>query len=265
MKSRLMRGVAALPILFAGPALAASPTYDWSGFYAGLTAGATWSRSQETTNIPCSEPLGTGYFCVAGTPAQGPTIAAAMTGSYSKTGFTGGAEAGYNWQNGAAVYGVEADLQTLKGASKSTTILGTGLNFVPGSPINLSSSTDADWLLTARGRVGYAFDSLLVYGTGGLAVTRLRTSFNYRDSNTFLGVGSWTDAETKIGWVAGAGAEWRLSQAWSVKAEYLYVKFGSITASGTIATTTGIAYSNAISTSADLTAQIARAGLNYKF
>lgn len=266
-KIRLMRGAAVLPILFGGSALAASPTaYDWSGFYAGLTAGAAWSRSDETTNIPCSEPINLGYFCAVGSPGQGSTISAAMTGAYSKTGFTGGAETGYNWQSGATVYGIEVDLQSFKGASRSTTFIGTGPNFlVVGAPISLSSTTDADWLFTARGRIGYTFDSLLLYGTGGLALTRLSTNFNYRDLNSFTGYGNWTQSENKVGWAAGAGVEWRLSKTWSVKAEYLYVSFGSITASGNIVTTTPVAYSNAISTSADLTAQIARLGVNYKF
>jgi len=242
--------------------------YNWSGFYAGLTGGATWSRSHETSNLPCTEPNSVpgGYFCGVGFPLDqaGAAVLAATTGSFSKTSFTGGGEAGYNWQNGAVVYGVEADLQSFQGASKSTSFLGTG-TFLPvtGAPISLNSSTNADWLFTARGRVGYAFDRFLVYGTGGLALTRLSTNFNYRDLSPNLGIGNWTQGETKVGWVAGAGAEWMLSKAWSVKVEYLYVNFGSITASGKIVA--GVAYSNAISTSADLTAQIARAGVNYRF
>ena len=58
--------------------------------------------------------------------------------------------------------------------------------------------------------------------------------------------------------------EWALNRNWSVKAEYLFVKFGSINASGTV-TGTAIGYGSAISTSTDLTASIARAGVNYKF
>jgi len=68
----------------------------------------------------------------------------------------------------------------------------------------------------------------------------------------------------KLGWTAGGGLEWALTRNWSVKAEYLFVKFGSINASGTVIGTAA-GYGSAISTSTDLTANIARAGVNYKF
>jgi outer membrane immunogenic protein len=188
-----------------------------------------------------------------------------MTGSYSRTGFIGGGEAGYNWQAGPAVYGLEIDLQNFRGASKSATVLSNGTLFIAaGTPLSLTSSTDARWLFTARGRLGYAFDRLLVYGTGGVAITRLRTNFTFSDPST-PGQGNWTQSNTKTGWVAGAGIEWMLTKNWSVKAEYLHVDFGAITAFGTIASPAGPGYANAINTSADLTADIARAGINYKF
>lgn len=265
LSDRLLRSSAALPLLIASPAFAASPGYDWSGFYAGLTAGATWSKSHETTSLPCNEALGRGYLCAAGSPGEAPALRAALNGSYSNTAFTGGAEGGYNWQSGAAVYGAELDLQKFRGASKSTTLFATGAGFAAGTPMNLNSSTNADWLFTARGRLGYAFNSLLVYGTGGLAVTTLSTNFTYSDANTPPGQGNWSHSETKVGWVAGGGAEWKLSQAWSAKIEYLYVKLGSATAAGAITNPAAFGYANAVSTSADLTAQIARVGVNYKF
>lgn len=67
----------------------------------------------------------------------------------------------------------------------------------------------------------------------------------------------------KTGWTAGAGVEYALSKEWTIKAEYLYVNFGSVTAPGTVGGPLG--YASALSTSNDLTAQIARVGVNYKF
>lgn len=67
-----------------------------------------------------------------------------------------------------------------------------------------------------------------------------------------------------VGWTAGAGIEWAFDQHWSARAEYLYVHFDAITASGFVFSPGG-AYGSAISTSTDLSAQIARAGINYKF
>jgi len=266
-RSILLCSAAALPFLFASPAFSAPQALDWSGFYAGVTAGAGRSKSREVTNLPCTEDpaFPAGYVCGIGVPGEAPAISAALTGSHSKSGFIGGGEAGYNWQAGPAVYGLEIDLQNFRGASNSATAFSDGSFRLPaGTPISLMSSTDAHWLFTARGRLGYAFDRLLVYGTGGLAFTRLSTSFAYNDASG-PGQGSWTQSNTKAGWVAGAGVEWMMTKNWSVKAEYLHVHFDAITASGSITSPSGPGYGNAISTSADLTANIARAGINYKF
>ncbi len=112
-----------------------------------------------------------------------------------------------------------------------------------------------------------AFNSLLVYATGGLAVTDLKASNSYTD--TFAGPpgwGAWAASATKTGWTVGGGAEWAVSKNWSVKAEYLYVDFGSVTATGTVNDEVGlVSYANGVSTKTSLTAQIARAGINYKF
>jgi outer membrane immunogenic protein len=107
-KSVLLCSVAALPFLFASPAFSAPQAWDWSGFYAGVTAGAGRSKSREATNLPCTEDpaVPAGYVCGIGIPGEAPAISAALTGSHSKSGFIGGGEAGYNWQIGAAVYGL---------------------------------------------------------------------------------------------------------------------------------------------------------------
>src|ERR1700728_2291671 len=115
IKNRLMVGAAALPVLLAGPAMAAPQTYNWAGFYAGLHGGGAWSSTHQTTTVPCTEPLGTGYICATALPLtpHAAGVGAAYSGSFSGSGFTGGVQAGYNWQTGAAVYGVELDLESL--------------------------------------------------------------------------------------------------------------------------------------------------------
>jgi outer membrane immunogenic protein len=257
--------IATTVLLLANPAFAQSPAYNWSGFYLGLTAGATLSQVHETTTLPCTEMLGAICDSLGPTPGNAPLVASAMTGSFTSPQFTGGGEAGYNWQNGVAVYGVEADIETYKGASKHVTAIANG-SFTPpnGSPISLNSSVNSDntWLATIRGRFGIASDRLLVYATGGVAATKLDASFSYADLNAVPNTGNWARTENKFGWAAGGGMQWALGDAWLVKAEYLYVKFGSVVASGTLGSAGG---ANAISTTADLTVQVARAGVDYKF
>jgi outer membrane immunogenic protein len=139
-----------------------------------------------------------------------------------------GGTIGYNWQAGPVVYGLEADLDW-SGMSGS------------GSCGGLSCDVNNNWLGTARGRLGYAMGRFMPYVTGGLAVGNIETSI--------AGVGSSSD--TKAGWTLGGGIEANLSGPWSAKLEYLYVDLGN---GG------GIAGSDA-----DFTANILRAGLNYKF
>ncbi|HET6839069.1 MAG TPA: outer membrane protein [Bradyrhizobium sp.] len=110
-------------------------------------------------------------------------------------GLLGGIEAGYNLQSGPLVFGVEGDLQAT--AADDT--------FAPWKFSN-------PWFGTVRGRVGYAFNNILFYGTGGLAFGELR------GENLFL-----SESHASAGWTAGVGAEFGLARNWSAKIEYLYV------------------------------------------
>ena len=104
-------------------------------------------------------------------------------------------QAGYNWQNGPWVFGVEGDIE-LTGAED------TFASWKFSNP----------WFGTLRGRAGYAFNNILFYGTGGLAFGELR-------GQTF----GFSDSHTTAGWTVGVGAEVGLAQNWSAKIEYLYV------------------------------------------
>ncbi|WP_024514085.1 outer membrane protein [Bradyrhizobium sp. Tv2a-2] len=112
------------------------------------------------------------------------------------SGISGGIGGGYNFQNGGPwVFGVEGDLE-LTGANDT---------FAPWKFSN-------PWFGTVRGRVGYAFNNILFYGTGGLAFGELR-------AETF----GLSQSHTSAGWTLGAGAEFGLAQSWTAKIEYLYV------------------------------------------
>lgn len=290
MKNHLLASVA-LPAFLAGSAMAADLPYkapppppppavfSWTGFYAGLNLGGAWGRSDVATNPNCGAVLPAGfftYFCGPGFgQANAAAVAAAGSGSINSSGITGGAQVGYNLQSGNVVYGVEADAEAfrLMGSRQGggTFPVFTGV-FPVGTPFTMTSSVSTNWLVTVRGRVGWAFGDVLAYATGGLAVTDLSVNNTYVENvagpNT--GSGAWGSSATKLGWTVGGGFEWAWSRNWSAKAEYLYLDFGSVTASGMIVNPAGGAgnpngYANAISTSTDLTAHIARAGVNFRF
>ena len=108
--------------------------------------------------------------------------------------------AGYNYQlANNIVIGVEGDLSWMplqRGASSSFTYKGVTANY---------RKVDATWLGTARGRVGYAFNNVLVYATGGIAGSDV------------------TGQLSRAAWTVGGGLEYAFNRSWSVKAEYLYV------------------------------------------
>jgi outer membrane immunogenic protein len=243
--------------------------YNWTGWYVGANAGALWGQSDVTSSAPCtatgSPP---GYFCTTTSGlANGAAVGAAGTGSLSASGFTGGVQAGYNWQTGNVVLGLETDFNAFHFSGSQTVsahypvsgpLVGTGNVFTVGT------SADADWLFTARGRIGWTVTpNVLGYATGGLAVTQLKAANSFSDDQGATGGGS--NSATKTGWVVGGGVEWAFDKNWSAKAEYLYVDFGSVSVNSIITSPISGGYSQAISTSADLTANIARVGINYKF
>jgi outer membrane immunogenic protein len=170
----------------------------------------------------------------------------------SLLGAIGGGQAGYNWQSGPAVFGIEADFQFsgMKG----------GLDAPCPALICLGSFASFDqkmpWFGTVRGRLGYASDGWLIYATGGYAYARFETDAS-------AGVGpllvSLSRSETRSGWTAGAGIEVALARNWTAKIEYLYLDLGTHDGTWTI---TGLP---PLHDSTKVFTNVARGGLNYKF
>lgn len=226
MKRMFLAGVSALAVLsVAGAANAADlarrqmavkapvyapAVYNWTGFYVGINGGGAWGRSN------WSNPL-------------------ASTGDFNVSGALLGGTAGYNWQAGPMVYGVEGDIDwsSVKG---STNIPACG---------GVACETSNHWLGTARGRVGYAFDRVLPYITGGLAVGDIKAA-----------QGPASVSQTKAGWTAGAGLEAAITGPLTAKIEYLYADLGKINCGTALCVaSTNISYH----------ANIVRGGLNYHF
>src|SRR5579872_2056397 len=124
------------------------------------------------------------------------------SGSPSIKGGLAGGTVGYNWQTGSWVYGLEADAAWADlNASASAVVPGFGL---------LTASDKVDSTGTVRGRIGYAFNTVLLYGTGGYAWA------NNKVSLSALGV-SISDSKFLSGWTVGAGVEYMFAPKWSVK------------------------------------------------
>lgn len=152
------------------PAEGTAPLYIWTGPYAGAFATYDWGDLD------------------------------ALPGK-NLTGAGGGAYAGYNWQLGKYILGIEGDL----GYSGADASIG-GLKGEQGM------------FGSIRGRVGYVFNPFMLYATGGLAA-----------SNAKINDGATSDSNTHIGWTAGAGAEAAINDKVTARIEYRYSDYGSKT------------------------------------
>lgn len=233
------------------------PAYSWTGFYLGLNAGYGWANDDNNVSFINGDPVFYGPALLAG--------AIPTSLNPSAGGFIGGGQAGYNWQSGPAVFGLETDLQyaNIAGSASTTTTVG----FFP--TITTSAQTKVDWFGTLRPRLGFTVaPSFLFYVTGGLAYGHVSSSastlvvgpaISNCATNLYCSVGA--AGQDRAGWTAGGGLEYALAAPWSVKVEYLYVDLGHETYNmpSTLAVGAGMQATTAFHEN------IIRGGVNYKF
>ena len=170
------------------PPPAVVAVYNWTGFYIGAHVGygfgtKDWSVTYDTLS----------------------------RGSHDVSGLIAGGQAGVNWQTGNWVLGIEG-----RGAGRMLTAN------TSGSPGSVTFRTKVQWLGTVAGRLGYAFDRVLVYGKGGAA-------FAHDEHEIADGLDRVQIDKTRWGWMAGGGIEVALVGNWSAKGEYNYMDFGKKT------------------------------------
>jgi opacity protein-like surface antigen len=196
------------------------PVYanTWTGFYLGGQLGAAWGRDK-VTDLDFQQPV-----------------------TKNNTGASGayGLQAGYNWQHGNVVFGVEIDLGAMD--------LNHSTNNLNGNPASLNSGIYGD----VTGRLGYAFGSALIYAKGGFAFFDGKASMNILQ-------GQITDTRTFTGWTVGGGLEYALTPSWSIKAEYQHFDFGTENNLANLQFSDGLPFSH------DLTVDTVKLGMNYHF
>jgi outer membrane immunogenic protein len=205
--------------------------HDWSGAYVGVFAG-----------------YGTGTVDWTG-DYSGNGDGVDVDGDFTASGWLLGVDAGANMQMDSFVFGVEGDIAWAN-------INGEGDEIDPQNAPNASvPSGSLNWLGTVRGRAGVALDSVLLYGTAGLAFGGASLSVTNVDDD-----GDTRDEDFNVaGWTAGFGAEMALSDNVSLKAEYLYTDLSS----GDI--DLGTTDSGDLTATSDLTLHTFKVGLNYSF
>jgi outer membrane immunogenic protein len=176
----------AAPPAYKAPGPVVVPLNTWTGFYVGAQVGYGFGQSSGTQN------------------ANG-TFFPVVPYSIDPAGVLAGGHVGFNYQTGALVVGAEADVEAsnLNGA---TTIFAFDQTYV--------FNVKADTLASVRGRIGWAQDRLMLYGTGGVAWGHVSTP-------PLDALNGW-----RTGWTAGAGAEYALPRNWSARVEYRYTDLG---------------------------------------
>jgi outer membrane immunogenic protein len=223
---------AAMAADMAPPALMQPPApYNWSGLYIGGNLGAAWTEGT------FSDPIGNTFNESGASAAQ----------------FVGGGQVGANYEFwGGTVLGVEADFDWLANTNNTS-------NAIVDTFGNTDSLTANNrWLTTVTGRLGYAFDRVLVYGKGGGAWVG-----SSAPTITINGIPFSTNVNSNWGWTAGFGVEWAFAGTWSVRAEYDYIGLNG--QSFTVPATAPGLIAGDVFTGSNRNIQLLTAGINYKF
>ena len=220
-----------------GPMVAKAPAYvsqvyNWTGFYVGAHLG--WARVDASETVVAA-PAGFGTGTVTG----------------RDDGFIYGGQAGFNYQVGQFVFGIEGDLSGADIGSRGTTVAVVG-----PTTFTVTGTNSIDWMATLAARFGVAFGNALIYGKAGFAwmdwsASAIGTSTT---GGVVTTVGTVTSGGTETGYVLGLGLEYGFTPNWSAKIEYNYLDFGSerTTAGG-------------FTVDSDLSTHLVKAGINYRF
>ncbi len=224
--------------------------WTWTGFYWGVNLGWGWASTSGTSTL--TSPAGTVIGVVDPIPTH--------------NGVIGGTQAGYNWQTGPFVLGVEGDFDgSAQNRADQITCFGLLL-----ATCSLNATTGVDWFATARGRVGFAFDRWLVYATGGAAWQHVSENLTFTGPPGQIST-TFGNSTTRGGWVVGAGVETAFWDNFTIGAEYLYINTGTYTSAFTVVAGSpftalpGVAVGSTVTTSVNTNNNIVRLRAGYKF
>jgi len=207
------------------------PYYNWTGFYIGGNLGGAFNQGSY------SDPTGNTF---------------STSNSFK---FAGGGQVGANYEFGNGVLiGVEAMFDWFPNTSNTVAVT-LGPPFTPGTAA--SATINNSWLTTVTGRLGYAWDRLLIYGKGGFAYVGASNSI------VNIGTSGIATAASSYGWTAGVGLEYAFGGNWSARVEFDYVGLTNNT-SGVPAGVGGLGAPDQF-TGHDRNVQLVTLGVNYKF
>jgi outer membrane immunogenic protein len=195
-----------------------APAFSWSGAYLGAFVGGNWAKAS---------------------PAGAPAL--------NSNDITAGGLAGYNWAFNSFVLGGEFE------AGYDHKAVSAG--YQAGGPFSVGDVGAAEGRI--RGRVGYAWGPVLLFGAGGVTAEDLRTTFTNNTDGFSQEIGHW-----RTGWNIGGGLEWAFADHWTIRGEYIYDSFEGKTYDYAHLNPGGVNFG---ARGVGLTESTARAVLAYKF
>ena len=235
------------------------PTYNWTGLYIGGNVGGGWARADFANSA-------------TGTAGGVPLPTNTNSGAARASGIIGGGQIGFNYEFPANwVLGMEADIDAANITGSVSGCVATAAGVVGSCATNSIRFQDFG---TVRGRFGYAFNNVLLYGTGGWAYGERNTTSTVTCAGPGCPVGSSlpfafnspSDTIFLSGWTAGAGLEWGFLRNWTLRIEYLHLQFNGVGENfGFTGTVTGVPIVSNVHNTTNNGIDIARVGVSYLF
>ena len=225
--------VASINTVFAGTMGDVLAEPDWSGIYTGINLGGAIGSSNTKNNV-------TNWLHSGAGSIQDWAYNEANHNTFFPASGVIGAQIGYNWQKDRLILGLETNFDFMKQTNSNSqavvdpsTVAGNGYNYVS------TATLKTNWLYTIRPRVGYLFNHVMLYGTGGFALTDLNYSITTENDElaqfATAGVGNKANAQARVGWAAGAGIEWMfVPNRWTLSLQYLYTDFETLSGTQTV-------------------------------
>ena len=250
MRKLLFANLALLAATIAGPAPAAdlpvkapapfAERFSWTGCYVGGHVGGAFAQKDITDPVQLVQDS----FLFPGATTGVTTV------NPSPSGAVIGGQIGCDYEFPSSfVIGVE-------GSAAGSTMRGSKNAVLPlGNPDIALVQANTDFLASLTGRIGYAFDNVLLYARGGAALA----GDKFEVSGTFTGLPyDFRGLDNRFGWVVGGGVDWAFSHHWSTFLEYDYYGFGH----GNIAMFDGInGFSGLVNVKQNV--QVVKVGFNF--